>query len=70
MFARVCGAAGVVGHRFHDTRHTFAAELYRASGHNLRMVQTQLGRASVRTTEVYAHVLDGETERAVNALYR
>ena len=69
MFARVAEQAGVVGHRFHDLRHTYASYLYRASGNNLRMVQKQLGHASIRTTEVYADVLDGETEKAVNALY-
>lgn len=69
MFARVAGAAGVRGHRFHDLRHTHASYLYRASGHNLRLVQKQLGHSSVATTQVYADVLDDETEKAVNALY-
>ena len=59
-----------MGHRFHDLRHTYASYLYHASGNNLRMVQKQLGHQSIRTTEVYADVLDGETEKAVNALYR
>jgi len=70
MFARVTKQAGVTGHRFHDLRHTYASYLYHASGNNLRMVQKQLGHQSIRTTEVYADVLDGETEKAVNALYR
>ena len=70
MFARVTKQAGVVGHRFHDLRHTYASYLYHASGNNLRMVQKQLVHQSIRTTEIYADVLDGETEKAVNALYR
>lgn len=69
MFHRVAEQAGIIGHRFHDTRHTFASFLYRASGNNLRLVQKQLGHASVRTTEVYADVFDDEAEKAVNALY-
>jgi site-specific recombinase XerD len=69
MFARVATRAGVSGHRFHDLRHTYASYLYRSSGNNLRLVQKQLGHASVRTTEIYADVLDGEAEKAVNALY-
>lgn len=69
MFARVAGRARVLGHRFHDLRHTYASHLYRASANNLRLVQKQLGHASVRTTEIYADVLDGEAEKAVNALY-
>lgn len=70
MFARVMAGTGIQGHCFHHLRHTFATHLYRASGNNLRLVQRQLGHASVRTTEIYAHVLDEETERAVNRLYR
>lgn len=69
MFFRIARAAGVNGHRFHDLRHTNASHLYRASGHNLRLVQKQLGHASIRTTQVYADVFDEETERAVNRLY-
>ena len=69
MFSRVAKTAGVEGHTFHSLRHTFASHLYRASGNNLRLVQKQLGHASVRTTEIYADVLDGETEKAVNRLY-
>ena len=69
MFCRVARLAGVLGHRFHDLRHTYASRLYRASGNNLRLVQKQLGHASVRTTEIYADVLDGEAEKAINALY-
>jgi site-specific recombinase XerD len=69
MFGRVAKQAGVQGHTFHHLRHTYATYLYRASGNNLRLVQKQLGHSSIRTTEVYADVLDVETERAVNSLY-
>jgi site-specific recombinase XerD len=69
MFARVAGTASIQGHRFHDLRHTYASHLYRASGNNLRLVQKQLGHASVKTTEIYAHVLDDDAEKAVSALY-
>ena len=69
MFSRVAVEAGVKGHTFHHLRHTYATYLYRASGNNLRLVQKQLGHSSIRTTEIYADVLDVETERAVNALY-
>ncbi len=64
------GGQAFAGHRFHDLPHTYASYLYRASGNNLRMVQTQLGHQSIRTTEIHADVLDGETEKAVNPLYR
>ncbi|UHD47723.1 site-specific integrase [Aureimonas altamirensis] len=41
--------------RFHDTRHTAATRLVRATG-NLRMVQRLLGHTSVTTTQRYTHV--------------
>ncbi|MFW6106562.1 MAG: tyrosine-type recombinase/integrase [bacterium] len=53
----------------HCLRHTYACELYRASGYNLRLVQKQLGHASIRTTEVYADVMNPELERSLERLY-
>jgi site-specific recombinase XerD len=38
----------------HKIRHSYASELYRRS-HNLRVVQENLGHASIKTTEVYLH---------------
>lgn len=68
-FARVCKAAGVEGHSVHHLRHTYASELYRASGKNLRLVQKQLGHARITTTQVYADVFDEDATRAVEQLY-
>jgi len=42
--------------------------LYRASRFNLRLVQKQLGHASIRTTQVYADVLSSDALEAVNGL--
>ena len=70
MFQRLSREAKVKNHRFHDLRHSYASHLYRASGNNLRLVQKQLGHSSIRTTEIYADILDGEAEKAVNAIYR
>ncbi len=52
----------------HSCRHTYASMLYRASKFNLRLVQRQLGHASVRTTQVYADVLSQDAWEAVNGL--
>lgn len=68
-FNRVCKAAKVDGHSIHDARHTYASELYRASGRNLRLVQKQLGHARITTTQVYADVFDEDATRAVEGLY-
>jgi integrase/recombinase XerD len=42
-------------HRLHDARHTNATALYEATN-SLRLVQKQLGHASVTTTQVYADI--------------
>jgi len=52
----------------HSCRHTYASMLYRASKFNLRLVQKQLGHASIRTTQVYADVLSSDALEAVNGL--
>lgn len=63
--ARAAGLpAGVTPHTL---RHSFATHLIEG-GADLRAVQELLGHASIRTTEVYAH-LDGEHVRSVHRLY-
>lgn len=48
----------------HTLRHTFATDLYRRTG-NLRLVQKALGHASIQTTQLYTHLVDGELEEAM-----
>lgn len=69
MFKRYAKKAGLPN-RFtiHTCRHTYASLLYRASKYNLRLVQMQLGHASIRTTQVYADVLAHDALEAVNGL--
>ncbi len=69
MFKRYARQAGLPP-RFtiHSCRHTYASLLYRASRYNLRLVQKQLGHASIRTTQVYADVLAQDALEAVNGL--
>lgn len=52
---RAIARAGVENLRFHDTRHTAATRLLRASG-NLRLAQRLLGHENIATTTKYAHV--------------
>ena len=57
-FKRCAARARISPHySMHSCRHTFACHLYKASGWNLRLVQKQLGHASIATTQVYADVM-------------
>jgi len=43
-FKRMAAEAGLSAHHsIHCLRHTYACQLYKASGYNLRLVQKQLG---------------------------
>lgn len=70
-FKRTAARAGLPSrYSIHCLRHTYACELYRASGYNLRLVQKQLGHAYVSTTQVYADVVEPDLRRALEKLYR
>ena len=70
-FKRTAVKAGLSSHySIHCLRHTYACQLYKASGYNLRLVQKQLGHSSIRTTEVYADVMEPDIQDALRRLYR
>jgi len=52
----------------HSLRHTYATNLYKASGYNLRLVQKQLGHSSPSITQVYADVMNTDVEEALKNL--
>ena len=53
----------------HTCRHTYATHLYRVvSGHDLEVIQKQLGHASIKTTTIYAKVTKEDKARAAEAL--
>lgn len=52
---RTLGRASVKDFRFHDSRHTAATRLVRATG-NLKLAQQLLGHSEIATTARYAHV--------------
>lgn len=56
-------------HRLHDARHTNATLLYEATN-SLRLVQKQLGHASIGTTQVYADVSPEQSIAGVTAMER
>jgi len=54
----------------HCLRHTYGSYLYKSSNHNLRLVQEQLGHSSIRTTQIYAGVMNDDLKIAVKNLYQ
>lgn len=70
-FKRCLALAGLETHySIHCLRHTYGSFLYKSSNHNLRMVQEQLGHASIRTTEIYASLMNEEVKKAVDKIYQ
>ena len=69
-FKRVAAKANLPEHySIHCLRHTYACQLYKASGYNLRLVQKQLGHSNSRTTEVYADVMNPDLAKSLEKLY-
>lgn len=63
IFKRIIKNAGVKGN-FHTMRHTYASHLVNA-GVDLYTVSKLLGHASVKTTEIYAHLQPSSLHQAV-----
>lgn len=57
---------GVTDFKFHDTRHTAATRLVRATG-NLKLAQKMLGHSDLATTSRYAHVTDADLRAGMEA---
>ena len=58
--------AKVADFRFHDTRHTAATRLVRATG-NLKQAQRLLGHVDIKTTTKYAHVTTEDLRAGMEA---
>ncbi len=68
VFAKCAKIAGIRRTNIHTLRHTYGAFFLKASGFNVRLLQKQLGHASIRTTETYANLLDPDIEDALENL--
>lgn len=55
--------AGLEGVRIHDLRHSFASILAEA-GTSLHVISTLLGHRDLRTTQIYAHLVDEARQQA------
>lgn len=53
----------------HCLRHTYTTFLLRASNNNYRFAQKQLGHASIRTTQVYAGIVETDVRMALEKMY-
>jgi integrase len=69
LWDRVRDRAGIPDVRIHDLRHSFASAAIN-SGASLHMIGKALGHADVRTTERYAHVLDGSIRDVAESVSR
>ena len=69
VFKKWAKKSGISSHdSIHSLRHTYATNLYKASGYNLRLVQKQLGHSSPSITQVYADVMNADVEEALKIL--
>lgn len=63
--------AGLSEHYYiHCLRHTYTTFLLKASNYNYRFAQQQLGHASIKTTQVYAGIIESEGRKAVERIYK
>ena len=62
LWRRVLKKAGVAHVPFHSCRHTYACR-FAAKGYNLKVIQSLLGHASLKTTEGYLRGLDVEKQK-------
>ena len=70
-FKRCLRLAGLESrYSIHCLRHTYGSFLYKSSSHNLRMVQEQLGHSSIRTTQIYASLMNEDVKKAVDKIYQ
>lgn len=71
FFKIILKKAGLPEHyHIHCLRHTYATFLLVASNYNYKFVQDQLGHASIKTTQVYAGVVESEGRKAVEKIYK
>lgn len=61
--------AGVPYRNFHTLRHTTATWMLKTTG-NLRLVQNVLDHHNISTTTKYAHLIDTETQTALQSVFK
>ena len=70
FFKKLIREAGLpIHYHIHNLRHTYATFLLKASNNNYKFVQNQLGHSSIKTTQIYAGIIESEGKRALEKLY-
>ena len=64
---RILNNAGVTKKKFHALRHTYATRLFE-NGTSILTVSRLLGHSSIKTTEIYTHVLEDIKKEEVQCL--
>ncbi|MDR4509324.1 MAG: tyrosine-type recombinase/integrase [Candidatus Brocadiaceae bacterium] len=64
-FKRLISRLGIRGVVFKELRHTFASYM-RMAGEPIENIRDHLGHASVKTTEIYAHIGENHLKRSIN----
>lgn len=64
---RALKSTGLPFKKFHSLRHTFATQLLK-NGAQLITVSRLLGHSSIKTTEIYAHVLEATKKKDIETL--
>jgi len=67
LISVVCTQAGVKARGYHNLRHTCGTRLYEATK-DLQAVARHLGHSTTKTSELYAHLADGDYRAAVDSL--
>jgi site-specific recombinase XerD len=64
--AEICGIGKKI--TFHVARHTFASTVALGNDVPMESVQSMLGHASIKTTQIYAHVIDRKLSRDMDKM--
>ena len=71
FFKEMIKKSGLPEHyHIHCLRHTYSTFLLKVSNYNYRFVQTQLGHASIKTTQTYANVIEIDGRKAIEKIYK
>ena len=71
FFKQIIKKAGLPErYHIHNLRHTYTTFLLKASNNNYKFAKNQLGHASIKTTQVYAGVIEIDGRKAIENIYK